>query len=286
MRATILLCRVVILFLLSILTISSAFAETKLELIKRQGIIKLGVANEAPYGYLTADGKLTGEGPEIARKILAKIDPNIQVVGVVATFNDLIPKLNAGHFDMIAAGMFITPERCEKVAFTRPTYKIGEALVIKAGNPKHLTDFQSIAKTPDARLAVMAGAVEYGYAYEAGVSVDQVSLYPDYQEALAALKAARIDAIAMTALTVRNIVDNTDNADIEATPQFFPEINGEPVAGYGAFAVRQEDQDLLAAFNNYLADFIGSQEHWETVKPFGFLPDTEPDKTVQELCKE
>ena len=30
----------------------------------------------------------------------------------------VIPGLNAGRFDLIAAGLFITPERCEQVAFS------------------------------------------------------------------------------------------------------------------------------------------------------------------------
>ena len=262
----------------------TATAETALERIK--GVARLGIANEAPYGYLTPDGKLTGEAPSIARKILHEIDPTITVEGVVTEFGSLIKDLQADRFDIIAAGMFITPERCKKIAFSNPTYKIGEALLVKAGNPKNLSDFESIAKNPHARLAVMAGAVEYGYAYESGVFVDQVSVYPDYQEALAELKAGRVDAIAMTALTVRDLVNKAGDVDLEATPQFFPVINGEPVAGYGAFGFRKEDKNLFAAFNERLQDFIGSEEYWETVKPFGFLPDMLPDKTAAELCGE
>ena len=42
---------------------SQAFAETALERIKAQGFIRIGFANEAPFGYATPDGKLTGEAP-------------------------------------------------------------------------------------------------------------------------------------------------------------------------------------------------------------------------------
>jgi polar amino acid transport system substrate-binding protein len=274
------------LFVIGVLVVLPTAAQTNLEDIQEKGVIRLGVANEAPYGYQAPDGRMTGEAPEIARKILEKIDPDIQVEGVVVPFNDLISDLNAGRFDVIAAGMFITPARCRQIAFTDPTYKIGEALAVKAGNPKNLTDFDSIAKQPDARLAVMAGAVEYGYAYEAGVFVDQVSVYPSYQEALEALQGGRIDAIAMTSLSVRDLVGQNPGAGIEATPQFFPVLDGEPVAGYGAFGFRKEDQALRAAFNQHLTDFIGTDAHWETVRPFGFVPDMAPNKGVAELCQE
>ena len=272
------------LLLLNLLFTVPVLAETTWERIKREGVIKVGVANEVPYGFVTPDGKITGEAPEIIRQMLAENAPQVALEGVVTSFQTLIPELNAGRFDVIAAGMFITPDRCAKVVFSNPTYKVGETLIVKADNPKNLTDFSTIAQRADARLAVMAGAVEYGYAYEAGVFVDQVSLYPDYPEALAALKAGQLDAIAMTTLTARHLVEQ-DSA-IEATPQFFPVIDDEPKAGYGAFAFRQADQELVAVFNQFLASFIGSDQHWKTVKPFGFLPDTQPDTIAQELCQE
>ena len=260
-----------------------AAAETALEKIQREGVIRLGVANEAPYGYLPADGTLAGEAPAIARKILEKIDPKIRLEGVVVEFGELIEALKAHRIDVIAAGMFITPERCNDVAFSHPTYKIGESLLVKAGNPKDLSDFESIANRPDARLAVMAGAVEYGYAYEAGVTFEQVSVLLNYAEALSDLKAGSIDAVAMTSLTARNLAEG--NPAVTATRQFYPIINGEPVAGYGAFAFRKEDAELVAAFNQQLANFIGSEEHWKTVGEFGFSEEMLPDKTVETLCE-
>jgi polar amino acid transport system substrate-binding protein len=50
-----------------------ALAETTLERAKKQGFIRVGFANEAPYGYATPDGKLTGESPEVVKAVLQKI---------------------------------------------------------------------------------------------------------------------------------------------------------------------------------------------------------------------
>lgn len=259
-----------------------AAAQTTLERIQQEDVLRVGVAGEAPYGYVE-DGQLKGEAPTILRHIVQNIDPAIRLEPVVTEFQNLIPELQAGRFDVIAAGMYIAPGRCEQVAFTRPTYKIGEALLVQAGNPKNLTDFNSIAQQADARLAVLAGAMEYSYAYDAGVFVDQVMLVPDYPAGLSKLKAGEIDAIAMTALTARTLAAQDDA--LAAGPQFFPATeDGEPVAGYGAFALRQADTDLLAALNGQLAAFIGSAEHWQLVAPFGFTPEMEPDVTVAALC--
>src|SRR5438874_13035626 len=70
----------------------SAFAETALERIKAQGYIRVGFANEAPYGFATPDGKLTGEAPEVAKAVLANMGIT-QVDGVLTEFGSLIPGL-------------------------------------------------------------------------------------------------------------------------------------------------------------------------------------------------
>src|SRR5512142_2320672 len=69
-----------------------AFAEDSLDRVKKQGFIRIGFANEAPYGYATPDGKLTGEAPEVAKAVLAKMGIN-EVDGVLTEFGSLIPGL-------------------------------------------------------------------------------------------------------------------------------------------------------------------------------------------------
>ena len=92
------------------------------------------MANEAPYGYATPDGKLTGEAPEVAKAVLAKMGIT-QVDGVLTEFGSLIPGLKAGRFDIIAAGMYVNPQRCNEIAFSEPSYGIGQAILVPAGNP-------------------------------------------------------------------------------------------------------------------------------------------------------
>src|SRR5262245_51251755 len=117
----------------------TANAETALERARKNGYIRIGFANEAPFGYATEDGKLTGEAPEVAKAILKKMGI-AEVDGVLTEFGSLIPGLQAGRFDIIAAGMFITPKRCEQVQFSEPSYGIGQAFLVKKGNPKNIKD--------------------------------------------------------------------------------------------------------------------------------------------------
>ena len=133
-----------------------------------------------------------------------------------------------------------------------------------------------------AKVALIAGTVEYNYAYVAGIPADRALLYTSFDKAVEALKSGEVDAIGVTALTAHAIADN--DPAIEATPQFFPVLDGVEVKGYGAFGFRPGDDDLQEVFNEALVAFVGTEEHWETVRPFGFGPDMAPDMSTSALC--
>ncbi len=262
--------------------VGSAFAETTLERAKAQGFIRIAFANEAPYGFATPDGKLTGEAPEIARVILARMGI-AEVDGVLTEWGSLIPGLRAGRFDMIAAGMFVTPKRCKAISFSEPTYGMTQALMVKKGNPKKLRTYEDIAKA-GATLAVVAGAIELDQAKEKNVS--NLLTIPDFATGVAAVQSGRADALALTAISIGQLVEKAgpDGGVERAEPFTFVNSAGEEQKGHGGFGFRQEDSDLRAAFNKELKAFLGSQEHLDLVGPFGFGQTELPTKTTAELC--
>jgi len=258
-----------------------ALAASTLERARQDGFIRVGFANEAPFGFATPEGKLTGEAPEVAKAVLKAIGIP-QVDGVLTEFGSLIPGLKAKRFDIIAAGMFITPKRCAEIAFSDPSYGIGQAMLVKAGNPKKIVDYGSIVANKDLKLAVMAGAVEAGYAKDAGVPQAQLVVLPDQSSLLAAVQAGRADAAALTALSIGNMAKKGEG--VESTKPF-GEVAGKSVKGHGGFGFRKEDKALYTAFNDQLKKFIGTPEHIALVEPFGFGKDYLPNKTMEQLCK-
>jgi polar amino acid transport system substrate-binding protein len=252
-------------------------------------VVRVGYANEAPYAYFEqSTGRVTGEAPEIIRQVMKRLGVD-QVEGVLTEWGSLIPGLKAGRFDIIAAGMYITPKRCREVGFTNPTYGIGEGFIVRAGNPRDLHSYTDLANDAEARLGVVAGTVELGYATKLGVPRDRILILPDNPAAVAAVQAGRADAFAGTALTVKDLLAKAgDQSGLEqARPFEQPLIEGKTVVGYGAFAVRKGDDGLREAINAQLADFLGTPEHLRLVRPFGFGKDTLPGKvTAAELCAE
>ncbi|MGE8613680.1 MAG: ectoine/hydroxyectoine ABC transporter substrate-binding protein EhuB [Achromobacter veterisilvae] len=258
-----------------------------LEAAKAAGKIRIGYANEAPFAYMDSkEAKVTGESVEIARVVLKRMGIG-EVEGVLTEFGSLIPGLQAKRFDIIAAGMYVTPERCQQVAFSDPTYGVGQSFLVKQGNPKNLHSYEDVVKNPDAKLGVVVGAIEAEYASKSNVPPGQVVVFPDAVSALSGVQAGRADAYAATALTVNDLMGKTSaGSDLEkAEPFKDPVIDGKDVRGYGAYAFRADDKAFAEAFNAELAKFVGTEEHQKLVAPFGFTPQELPKGvTAAQLC--
>lgn len=257
-----------------------------LERVRAEGVVRVGFANENPYAFAKADGTLSGEAVEVAREIFNRMGI-AEMEGVLTTFGSLIPGLQAGRFDVITAGMYVKPERCEQVLFADPEYTIGEALVVAAGNPFDLHSYEDVAANPDVRVGTGTGYFEEQYMLDVGVSADQISLFPDDPSGMAALQAGQIDAWTGTAPTLAKLLETTGDAGFElADPFTQPIIDGASVAGFGAAAFRFEDADFRNAFNQELQNMKDEGVLVEVIGVFeGFGEHSLPgDTTVTDLC--
>ncbi|WP_313055714.1 ectoine/hydroxyectoine ABC transporter substrate-binding protein EhuB [Pseudomonas lopnurensis] len=264
---------------LASITFASLTQADTLETIKDSSSVRIGYANETPFAYTALDGTVTGESPEIVRKVFERLQIDT-IKPVLTEWGSLIPGLRAGRFDLIAAGMYITPERCKQVLFTDPHYRLLDTLLVAEGNPKKLRSYEDIAGNPDVKLAIMSGTVNLGYARQAGIQDSQIVQVPDTTSQLQAVRSGRADAAIGTQLTMRGLAAKAGN-DVEAIADF----KDDPArAGYGALAFRPEDRALRDAVNAELKQWLGSDEHLKTVEPFGFDRSNLTDKTAAELC--
>lgn len=259
---------------------TSVMAETTLERIKKQGFIRVGFANEAPYAYATSAGTLTGESPTVFRHVMEKLGVK-EVDGVLTEWGALIPGLKAGRFDAIVASMYVTPKRCEQIIFANPTYGIGEALIVKKGNPDGLTNYKDAVEKKK-KIAFVAGVAEIEHAKLAGLDTDMHLVVPDFASAVAAVKAGRASAAALTSLTAKDLASKDDS--IERAEPFTFTHEGKKYKGEGSFGFRTEDTDLRDAVNEVLADFLGTEEHLAMVQEFGFDKSNLPEKTAAQHC--
>jgi polar amino acid transport system substrate-binding protein len=264
---------------------SSTSSGNTLDNARRAGTIKVGIANEAPYGFTGPDGRTaTGESVEVARAALKALGVN-GLDAQVVDFNGLIPALNARRYDIVTAGMFINPTRCAAAAFSDPDYTAPTAFLVPKGNPKGITTFEDV-KAKGVRLAVLSGAVEQGYAKSSGVPDGQVQAFDTQNSLLQAVASGRADAGALTNISLNDVVQKNPSAQVEVTRGFFPVIDGKQTVSAGAFVFRKGEDDFVRAFNAELKKLHDSGEWLRIVAPFGFTQDNVPtsDLTTQRLC--
>lgn len=261
-------------------TASSTPGGDLLERLRAQGVVRLGIAGEIPFGYIDRDGQLTGEAPELAKAIFKRLGVD-KVQPVPTEFGSLIPGLGSQQFDVVAAGMYVNPDRCEQVIFADPDYQMLDAFIVRKGNPKGLHTYRDVVEK-GAKFATGTGYAEIQYAVEAGYKESDILIVPDQVAGLNAVEAGRVDVFAGTALTAREVVKKSAKA--EATKPFAPLVGGKPHVDGGAFAFRPTETKLRDAFNVELRKLKKSGELFRILSPFGFTKAEMTDLTAKELC--
>jgi polar amino acid transport system substrate-binding protein len=251
---------------------------------KQRGYITVGFAGEQPYAFQKG-GTLTGEDPAVHKAIWNSLGVK-ELRGVQVDFGQLIPGLNANRFDVVAAGMFILPERCAQAAFSEPVYCAPEAFLVPKGNPKQISTYETVAKA-GINLGVLPGAVEGIQAKKLGVPDKKIIEVASQRDGLAALDAGRIQAFGLTSISLRNLLLQNPGSNVELTQPFTPVIDGKKQQGCGGAVFRKADNDAREAFNGELAKLKQSGKLLQLIQPFGFGPETVPpsDTTTEMLCK-
>lgn len=257
---------------------------TTLERARRSGVLRVGLSGERPYGYVDGSGRITGAQPEVARAVLARLGVG-GLSAVQVRFADLVPGLRDGQFDLVAAGMTITPERCGLVAFSRPDFVAPPAFLLPEGNPRGIGTFQGVARS-GVVLAVLDGSAELAYARAAGIGDDRLLVVDTQSGLFRAVVDGRAQAGALTAISLRDELRRNPGTGVEITRPFEPTLGGRTVVPAAGFAMRTGDDDLRAAFDAELAALQESGEWARITEPFGLgadnLPD--PDLTTGTLC--
>lgn len=258
--------------------------EDKLAALKEKGVVTVGFANEKPYAY-EEDGELKGAAVAIAKAVFENLGIE-EVDGKLSEFQQLIPGLGAGKFDVITAGMAITPDRCQNVAFGEPEIQYGEGLIVEKGNPHQLTSYKAIADNPDIKVAVMSGATEKDFLLREGVAESQIMTVPDIPASFSAVESGRAQVTTGTEMTIKMALESANNDSLEFVNDFEqPDIEGVP--SFGAAAFLNGDDELREAYNAELKKLKESGELVKLIEPYGFTEEMNTvalDITTESIC--
>lgn len=240
---------------------------SSLQTIRQRGVLRVGYAVEAPFAFNEPDGAVTGESPELVKHVAKTLGfPRIE--WIQTSFDQLIPELEADRFDVIASGLFITPERAERVLFSRPTFEAKSGLLVLLGNPRQVKSIDDVARARWIQIAVIGGAVEVDRFKDAGVAESQLIVVPDAATGRAAVQSGSVDGLALSASTVRWIAASHATEFEAVVP--FEARSIQPVRQFGALAFRKDAVELRDAFDDVLNQFVGSNGHLAIIGEFGF----------------
>jgi polar amino acid transport system substrate-binding protein len=234
------LCALLGIFLLTGMAARLAAADA-LETIKQRGVLRWGADAEggAPYVYPDPQKpeQLIGFEVDLADALAAKLGVKAEMVQ--NQWEQLVPALQRGGFDIILNGLEITPENQQRIRMSRPYFVYAQQIVTRkdTGGLTRLEDLKS------RRVGTMSATAAYRLLEKMGGT--DLKLYPGDVECFRDLKAGRIDAVFIDA----------PMAIYYAKPDPALKLSGAPFAfGYYGIGVRKEDKTLLDALNQAIVE--------------------------------
>ncbi|WP_105033989.1 ectoine/hydroxyectoine ABC transporter substrate-binding protein EhuB [Cryobacterium aureum] len=248
-----------------------------LALAKKQGYLRVGIANEPPYTQVNSDGTVTGCEPDVLKAVCKRLGID-DVQGIITPYESMIPGLQANRWDAVAAGLFMKQSRCAEVLYSEPVIVSTESFGVPIGNPKNILTVADVLADGGLRIAVLPGGFEEGILNTAKVPASQQVKVNDGRSGIEALAADRADAFFLPTLSLRAL--NETDTSFEVTEQ----VPDAPRTGSGA-AFRTTDTAFHKAYNVELAAFKLTPEFKEILDLWGFDAAVVEGVTSDELCQ-
>lgn len=247
-----------------------------------KGIIRVGYAVEAPYAFTDKSGNPTGESPETAKEIIRRLGiKNTQ--WIQTEFDLLIDELINGRFDVIASGMFITPERASIVSFSEPSFHVNQALLTNKNEIMRVNKYSDLLNYKGIKITVLSGSFEEQVLLKTGFNDKSIIRVPDAVSGKTALDHGLADCLSLSSPSIRWIIKNSPGSSYRMIEMIDPANGKNGSTGFGAFAFRKDDKEFVSKWNTQMEIFIGSKEHLQIISKFGFSENEIPTARQQNI---
>lgn len=185
---------------------AQASSESLLRTVLDRGHLIVGTGStNPPWHFEDEKGKLTGMDIAMAR-ILAKglFDDETKVEYVQQEANARIPNITSGKVDIVIQFMTVSPARAQLVAFSRPYYVEGAAL-LTSPKSKYKTYKELLAAGKAVRASVLQN-VDADLLVHTALPDAQVMQLDSQANAMQAVTSGRADVGVVDASTVRWLV--------------------------------------------------------------------------------
>lgn len=192
-----------------------------------------------PYEYKEGD-KVVGIDAEVAQAIADKLGMKLEIVDT--KFDAIIPGVQSGKYDMGMAGMTVTPEREQSVAFS-DSYATGiQSIIVKQGSAiKSVDDLSEKTK-----IGVQLGTTGDIYAKD-DFGDEAVQEYDKGADAVQALIAGKIDCV---------IIDNEPAKSFVAANEGLEILKTSYAEEDYAICFKKDNTELQKKVNDALKELI------------------------------
>ncbi len=215
-------------------------SKTRLPQILERGVLRVGYKSDnLPFSYLNVTGELVGFDIDLAHRLAREL--GVELEFVPWEYDTLLEQLNAGQFDIVAGGLWVTTSRLIDAAFSEPTMTTTMAFVVKDYLRHRFTNLEVVEQMPGVKIGLV-GEELVKRAERAMPETEIVSL-DSYAEFFIGNKHA-LDAIAISA--------ESGSAWTILYPDYDVSIIEPQIRIPVALAMAQGDQDFQSFMNNWL----------------------------------
>ena len=192
-----------------------------------------------PYEYKEGD-KVVGIDADVAQAIADKLGMKLEIVDT--KFDAIIPGVQSGKYDMGMAGMTVTPERKQSVAFSDSYAKGIQSIIVKQGS-----DIKSVDDLSEkSKIGVQLGTTGDIYAKE-DFGDEAVQEFDKGADAVQALLAGKIDCVIIDNEPAKSFVAANEGLEILSTSYAEEEY---------AICFKKDNTELQTKVNGALKELI------------------------------
>ncbi len=213
------------------LTLTSAALALLAGSAMAQDVVRMGTEGAyPPYNFINDAGEVDGFERVLGDELCKRAELNC--TWVTNDWDSIIPNLVSGNYDVIMAGMSITPERDEVIDFSDPyTQPDPSAFVAISGDTDLMTGV----------IAAQAGTIQAGYV-AADMPDATLIEFATPEEAVAAVRNGEADAV---------LADKAYLAPIAEAEGDLSIVGDDVLIGGGiGLGLRESDAELKAKFDS------------------------------------
>lgn len=199
-----------------------------------------------PMGFRNSEGELVGLDVDLANEVAKRLELEIVFQPIDWAMKET--ELNSGNIDAIWNGYSVTEDRKEKVGFSTPYHKSGQAFVVLSDSPIQNWDdlkgkvvaSQQSSSTVDLLMDHESGIVET-------FANGEIIQYPSYNDVFNDLETGRSEAIAVSETYARYYMKQKGETKYRILEERFADE-------YTAVGVRKSDTAFLEKLNKTLKE--------------------------------